>query len=159
MCRAISILKSRIQQELIEEYGLDSRLQRRGEEAEKEIVFDFADRENEPQLPVIHDGRMVIYCWGNRGGRVPKMPSTGWCRRESLEAGKWRWLSPERVVIPATFGLEKGVWFPIREGIEGIVVRDQADAPYVYMLTQEASHYFKTMTKHSRAPVLVDEEI
>ena len=62
------------------------------------------------QLPVVHDGQLVIYEWGNRGNKESKLPRTGWCRNESLEAGKWRWLSPEPVEIPADFGLEKGVW-------------------------------------------------
>ena len=121
MCRAISILKNRINLELFEEYDLQSRIRQRADEADEEIVFDFADRDHNPQLPVIHAGRMIICEWGNRGGRVAKLPKTGWCREESLKAGKWRWLSPEQVVIPAQLGLEKGVWFSITEGIEGIV--------------------------------------
>ena len=159
MCRAISILKSRINLELIEEYNLHHRLRQRTEDAAEEIVFDFADRVHEPQLPVIHDGQMRVYEWGNRSGRLPKLPKTGWCRQESLVAGKWRWLAPEKVVIPAQFGMEKGIWFSITEGIEGIVVLDPADIPHVYMLTQDASTYFQNMTKHDRMPVLVGEQI
>jgi hypothetical protein len=159
MCRAISILKARINLELIEEYNLLSRVHQRNDEAGEEIVFDFADRKNAPQLPVIHNGQMLIYEWGNRGGSVPKLPKTGWCRQESFKAGKWRWLSPEQVVIPAQFGLERGVWFSITEGIEGVVVRDQAEQPHVYMLTQESSTYFQNMTKHDRMPLLVGEQI
>lgn len=88
------------------------------------------------ELPVIHDGQLVIYEWGNRGNKQCKLPSTGWCRTESLEAGKWRWLSPEKVIIPANFGLEKSVWFQINEGMKGVVVRDEQERPHVYMLTQ-----------------------
>ena len=108
---------------------------------------------------MLHDGQFVVYPWGNRGDKLEKIPQTGWCRKESLEAGKWKWLAPERVVIPASFGLEKGVWFPIREGVEGVVVRDQSEQPHVYMLTRAASHYYQTMTKHDRMPDLVDQEI
>jgi len=158
MCRAISILKNRINLELLEEYGLQSRARQRSDNADEEIVFDFADRDHVPQLPVIHNGRMLVYDWGDRGGRR-KLPKTGWCREESLIAGKWRWLSPEQVVIPAQYGLEKGVWFAITEGIQGIVVRDQADTPHVYMLTRAASTYFQNMTKHNRMPLLVGEQI
>jgi hypothetical protein len=159
MCRAISILKSRISQELFEQYNLHCRLHKRADIAEEEIHFDFADRANDPQLPVIHNGQMLLYEWGNRGGRVPKLPKTGWCRKESLEAGKWRWLSPEKVVIPAQFGLERGIWFSITEGIQGVSVRDQAGVPHVYMLTTDASTYYKNMTRHDRMPVLVGEQI
>jgi hypothetical protein len=160
MCRAISILKNRIRQELFEQYELSKLLHRRNDTSDEELWFDFADRSMKTVLlPVIHDGQLVIYEWGNRGSTIPKLPSTGWCQSESLEAGKWRWLNPERVVIPADFGLEKGVWFPIREGIEGIVVYDQANQPHVYMPTEPATHYYQVMTKHDRSPALVDETI
>ena len=159
MCRAISILKSRINLELLQEYNLHTRIRQRSDGAGEEIIFDFADRQHDPQLPVVHDGQMLIYEWGNRGGKIPKLPKTGWCRDESLKEGKWRWLSPEPVIIPAQFGLEKGIWFVITEGIKGIVVRDQAERPHVYMLTQDASTYFQNMTKHDRMPVLVGEQI
>jgi hypothetical protein len=159
MCRALAILKNRINLELIEEYNLRSHVRQRSDAAEEEIVFDFADRSHEPRLPVLHDGQMLIYDWGNRGGRVPKLPKTGWCRQESLQAGTWRWLEPEPVVIPAQFGLEKGVWFSITDGVKGVVVLDQQKHPHVYMLTQEASTYYRNMTKHDRMPVLVGEQI
>jgi hypothetical protein len=159
MCRAISILKQRISHELILRYQLAEHVRQRTATADEELVFDFADREHEPQLPVIADGQMVIHAWGNRGNRQSKLPRTGWCRMESLKAGKWRWLHPQQAVIPASFGLEKGVWFPIREGVEGIVVHDENREPRVYMLTQSASHYYQTMTKHERMPVLVGEQI
>lgn len=159
MCRAISILKNRINLELLEEYNLQRRVRQRGDETVEEVVFDFADRENDPQLPVLHDGQLRVYEWGNRGGRIPKLPKTGWCREESLKAGKWRWLSPQEVVIPAQFGLEKGIWFSITEGIQGIVVNDQTERPHVYMLTREASTYYQNMTKHDRMPVLIGEQI
>jgi len=148
MCRAISILKARINLELLEEYNLQSRIRQRGDSGVEEVVFDFADRNQNPQLPVIHDGRMRVYEWGNRGGGVAKLPKTGWCREESLNAGKWRWLSPEQVVR-----------FSITEGIKGIVVQDQSDQPHVYMLTQGASTYYQNMTKHQRMPVLIGEQI
>lgn len=153
------MLKSRISLELFEEYNLQGRTRQRADDAAEEVVFDFADRDHEPQLPVIHDGRMCVYEWGNRSGRIEKLPKTGWCREESLLEGKWRWMSPEPVVIPAQLGLEKGVWFAITEGVKGIVVEDKAGRPHVYMLTREASVYYKNMTRHDRMPVLVGEQI
>jgi hypothetical protein len=115
--------------------------------------------ENSGLLPVLHAGQLRIYEWGNRGNKDSKLPRTGWCRNESLQAGKWRWLQPELVEIPANFGLEKGVWFHITEGLQGVVVNDEQHRPHVYMLTQEASHYYATMTKHDRMPLLVGQEI
>lgn len=158
MCRAISLMKNRINLELLEEYNLQRRMRQRAEGAEEELVFDFADRDNEPALPVIQAGQMRILEWGNRR-RIGKLPPSGWCRLESLEAGKWRWLSPERVIIPAQFGLEKGVWFAITEGVKGVVVHDADDKPHVYMLTMPASTYYTNITRHDRMPVLIGEQI
>ena len=158
MCRGISILKSRIRQELFEQYELARLVHRRNESTDEELWFDFADRATQVLLPIIHDGQLVVREWGNRGGKV-KLPKTGWCRKESLEAGKWRWLNPEPVEIPASFGLEKGIWFQITEGIKGVLVRDETGREHVYMMTEAASHYYEVMTRHNRMPVLIGERI
>jgi hypothetical protein len=158
MCKGISILRARVRQELFEEYELANRIRTRGDATQEELHFMYTD----PivQLPVIHDGQMLICEWGNRGGlKVSKLPATGWCRLESIEAGKWRWLKPEKVIIPADFGLEKSVWFQINEGMEGVLVHDEQKRPRVYMLTQQASHYYEVMTRHERMPILVNQEI
>ena len=157
MCKGISILKNRLRQELFEMYELQQRIATRGEVAQPELHFMYTDPV--VQLPVIHHGEIEIYEWGNRGNKESKLPRTGWCRQESLEAGKWRWLRPEPLEIPADFGLEKGVWFQIQRGLRGILVHDEQDRPHVYMLTQPASHYYQTMTKHERMPLLIDQEI
>lgn len=159
MCRGISILKSRLSRELYEQYELERLVHRRNEAADEELWFDFADRTvSRVLLPVIHDGRLGIYEWGNRGGKS-KLPKTGWAKKESIEAGKWRWLKPESVEIPCSFGLEKGIWFQINEGIGGMLVRDESDQPHVYMLTEPASHYYEVMTRHDRMPVLIGQRI
>lgn len=157
MCKGISILKAKLKQELFDEYNLASRVTARSEAAEPELHFLFPDPIVE--LPVEWDGQTHILEWGNRGNKESRLPRSGWCRQESLEAGKWRWLMPEPIVIPADFGLEKGVWFAIDEGIRGIVVRDERERPHVYMLTTEASVYYKNMTRHERMPVLVGQVI
>jgi len=157
MCKGISILKSRLKQELFEQYELANRITSRSEQAQEELHFMYTDPVVE--LPVVYDGQTVIYEWGNRGNKESKLPRTGWCRQESLEAGKWRWLKPEPVTILADYGLEKGVWFTIEQGVRGILVRDEQETPHVYMLTKPASHYYGTMTRHDRMPVLIDQEI
>jgi hypothetical protein len=156
MCRGISILRARIRQELFEEYELSRLLHRRGEQ--DELWFDFAERVPTVVLPIIHGGQLVIREWGNRAGKG-RLPKTGWCQQESLTAGKWRWLSPERIEIPANFGLEKGIWFGVNEGMKGILVRDEAQREHVYMLTEAASHYYEVMTRHNRMPVLIGQAI
>jgi hypothetical protein len=158
MCRGISILKSRIRQELFEEYELARLVHRRNDTTEEELWFDFADRTKTVLLPIIHDGQLVIREWGNRNGKG-KLPKTGWCQQESLAAGKWRWLSPELVEIPANFGLEKGIWFEVTEGMKGVLVRDESRHEHVYMLTEAASHYYEVMTRHNRMPVLIGQVI
>ncbi len=156
MCRGISILKNRIRQELFEEYELSRFLHRRGDC--EELWFDFAERVQTVLLPIIHDGQLVIREWGNRSGKG-KLPKTGWCQQESLAAGKWRWLNPEAVEISANFGLEKGIWFQVTEGMKGILVRDESRQEHVYMLTEAASHYYEVMTRHNRMPVLIGQTI
>ncbi|MCA9241579.1 MAG: hypothetical protein KDA37_15320 [Planctomycetales bacterium] len=157
MCKGISILKARLKQELFEHYELASRVVMRDGGDQEELHFMFPDPV--VQLPVEWDGQTTILEWGNRGNKESRLPRTGWCREESLKAGKWRWLRPEPVVIPADFGLEKGVWFLINEGIQGVVVRDEQQRPHVYMLTTQASTYYQNMTRHDRMPVLVDQVI
>jgi hypothetical protein len=155
MCKGVSVTRARIRQELFERYELERRIVNRGEQ--QELHFMYTDPVVE--LPVIRDSQLEILKWGNRGNKESKLPRTGWCRIESLEAGKWRWLHPEPVEIPADFGLEKQVWFQIVEGVRGIVVNDEQGKPHVYMLTKPASHYYGTMTRHDRMPVLIDQDI
>lgn len=158
MCRAISILKSRINLELIEEYKLGSLSRQRADNAEIEIVFDYAGRVQTPYLPVVHDGQQKIYEWGNRSKKAEGVYETGWCRLESLEAGKWSWQKPEEIIIPAQFGCEKGIWFAVAEGMKGVAVQDMQKHWHAYMMTQPASVYYSNMTKHDRMPVLVGEQ-
>lgn len=157
MCKGISILKARLKQELFDQYELAHRITLRTETSQPELHFMYTDPV--VQLPVLVGGEVVIYEWGNRGNKESKLPRTGWCRIESLQAGKWRWLEPEPVDIPADFGLEKGVWFQINEGLRGVLVHDEIERPHVYMLTQPASHYYRTMTRHERMPLLIDQQI
>lgn len=61
--------------------------------------------------------------------------------------------------ISALFGLEQGVWFHIKEGMEAILVNDEKGKPHVYMLSQPASHYYQVMTRHERMPVFLGEQM
>jgi len=154
MCYGIALPVSELPEELVER-RLDRVVLREPGDA-RELRFLF--RDPRPELPLWHGNRLTIYPWGNRDGEV-RLPRTGWCRRESLEAGLWRHWRPEPVEIPAAFGLERGVWFLIEEGLRGIVVRDERGGPHVYMLTQPASHYYQIMTRHPRMPVFLNRQI
>ena len=115
----------------------------------------------EPVLPVITQGEEdepplhELLLWGNRDKDTP-LPQTGWARLNSVTEGKWAYLKPERVIIPVTFGVEKGRWFKIDNGIEGVTVQRDG-ARRVYMLTDDADEEYIAETRHERMPVLVKQ--
>jgi hypothetical protein len=49
--------------------------------------------------------------------------------------------------------------FRAREGIKGLLVRDEKGIEAAYMLIEPASGYFRTMTRSDRMPVLVGDRI
>ncbi|WP_437191323.1 hypothetical protein [Planctomicrobium sp. SH527] len=109
-----------------------------------------------PMLPVWHEGQLILARWGNQN-RSRRLPVGGWCWKEEVE--QWGWLRPVQVFIPANLGREKGVWFQIKEGIEGILVYGPDRLPTVYMLIEKSTHYFNVMTRSERMPALVGERI
>jgi len=66
---------------------------------------------------------------------------------------------PEPVVIPATNAFAGGVWFRVRRGMRGLLVRTRAGEPVVYMVCEEATRYYRVMTRAEWAPCLIDEVI
>ena len=101
---------------------------------------------------------------GDRFSRIRKgesrvLPLTGWTWKESLERGQWAGFGAEVVDIPASMGLEKGIWFRIRQGISGVLVRSESGTEVVYMLCEPSSHYYNVMTRSDRMPVLIAERI
>ena len=155
MCFGIALPIDALPEELVKRYP--HRVATREPEATGELRFTFRDPVAE--LPVWHGNQLEVLAWGNRDDRTSRLPRTGWCRQESLEEGRWSWLQPEMVEIPAALGLEKGVWFLITEGIRGVLVHDEHGRPHVYMLTQPASHYYQIMTRHNRMPVLLGQQM
>jgi hypothetical protein len=152
----LALAASELPVELLEQHGLSSRLHDRGGEAEIRFLL----RSRERVLPVWLDGRLQILRWGNRRGQSQTLPYTAWTWRSTLEAGGWAERAPVAVVIPASLGLDGGVWFHIREGIRGVVVRDERGLAVVYVLCEPASHYYEVMVRGSTwMPVLVGELI
>ena len=88
-----------------------------------------------------------------------RLPCTGWTWRTTVEAGGWNGFGAEPIDIPATMGLENGVWYQVRQGIRGLLVRDEQGTPRVYMICEPASHYYQVMTRSDRMPVLIEERI
>jgi hypothetical protein len=76
-----------------------------------------------------------------------------------VEAGWWRSWGAEAVEVPATVGLDNGVWFAIREGVRGVLVHDEAGRPVVYTLVEPSSHYYQVMTRSIWMPMLIGERI
>ena len=110
-----------------------------------------------PVLPAIVDGDLRLFDWGNRDDAL-KLPKTGWVRIESLDAGKWNYLRPNAVVIPAFQGVEKKVWFGIDHGIQGFLVQ-RGDQQRVYMLTLPPTPEYRALTGHDRMPALIDQAV
>ena len=154
MCAAVAVLWSEIPLELIECHGLVRRAyERRGE---REIRFYY--RDPEPLLPVVHRGQVVLAKWGSRDRRS-SLPSTGWTWRQSVLDGKWGRWNAEACLIPATFGWENGVWFAVRQGMEGVVVKDEAGQLVAYVVCEPPTHYFSVMCRTERMPRLVGQVI
>lgn len=156
MCDGVAILRSEFSDDLLRRYRLDYRIHTRARRAEQEIRFLARDRW--PVLPVWHDGQLAIYPWGNRD-RTARLPRSGWCLEEELNAGTWEWLKPIPIEIPATYALTQGVWYPVTQGIQGVLVGDGRGRPHVYMRIKAATHYFRIMTRSERMPLLIAQQI
>jgi hypothetical protein len=155
MCVGIALPWSELPTELIQRHGLERQVHERG--GEREIQFLY--RHRRPRLPIWRDGRLQIVRWGNGQGLSRYLPPTGWTWQSTIDEGYWQHLDAVVVDIPASLGLERGVWFRIRQGIRGLLVPDEHGAAVAYMICEPASHYYQVMTRSSRMPVLIEERI
>jgi hypothetical protein len=155
MFAGVALALSELPEELVGRHGLRWRLHHRGGEPEVQFLL----REAERVLPVWLDGQLQVLRWGNRRGQSRALPCTAWTWLATLEAGGWGDREPVPAVVPATLGLDRGVWFRLREGVRGVVVRDERGRPAVYTLVEPASHYHQVMTRSAWMPVLVGELI
>ncbi len=156
MFAGIALALSELPMELIGRHGLERRIHDRG--GEREVQFLFADAQR--LLPVWRNGQLQVLRWGNHRGESRHLPCTAWTQLGTIESGGWGERAVEPVVIPATMGLDKGVWYRIRQGIRGLVVHDERNCPHVYVICELSSHYYQVMTRGSLwMPVLIDERI
>ena len=109
-----------------------------------------------PVLPARVGDELKLFDWGNRDEKL-KLPKTGWVRVESLDAGKWNYLRPREIIIPAFQGVEKKVWFTIEHGIRGFLVRRDG-VERVYMLTLPPTPEYRHLTGHDRMPALIAQD-
>jgi hypothetical protein len=63
------------------------------------------------------------------------------------------------VVIPASYGLMNGVWYKVKQGMRGLLVRDRTGEAVVFMLCEPATRYYQVMTRANWMPLLVGEVI
>jgi hypothetical protein len=155
MLSGVAVAYSNLPVEVIERHGLAARVYERGGEAEVRFLLTDRDR----SLPVCIDGGLRIVRWGNRRGQSRGLPCTAWTCLETLEKGGWGDREVVPVVIAAALGLDRGVWFRVREGVRGVVVLDEKGASVVYVLCAPATHYYQVMTRSEWMPVLVGESI
>jgi hypothetical protein len=155
MCDGVSLSWREFPDELIEKHGLQRRVVRRSENADREIHF--INRDRQPVLPVWAGGQLWVWTWGP--GAQSRLPRNGCCHQESLDAGRWSRLEPEPVEIPTSYALQNSLWYHVVGGIRGILVYDPQGMPHVYVLTQPSSHYYKVMTRSDRMPVFLGEGI
>jgi hypothetical protein len=102
---------------------------------------------------------LQVVRWGNRDRAERKLPPTGWTWRESVEEGKWAALEPEPVDVPAAYALMNGVWYRVKQGVRGLLVRTRAGEPVVYLTCEPSTRYYRVMTRADWMPVLIDEVI
>ena len=138
MFGGVAVALSDLPEELIERHGLRGRVHDRGGEPE----VRFLSRERVRVLPVWLDGQLQLVRWGNRRGESRRLPCTAWTWLATVEAGGWAALEPVEVEIPAAMGLDRGVWYRIRQGVRGLLVPDECGLPRVYVVCEPASRYY-----------------
>lgn len=155
MCFGIALAGCEIPTELSGHSGLPRRAFMRG--GRHEFRFLYSDRR--PCLPVLREGRLLLARWGNTRGQSRFLPRTGWTWLESVEQGCWRDSGAVAVDIPATFGVERGRWFRVVQGIRGLLVPDERGFAVVYMICVPPTRYYTVMTRSDRMPVLINQTI
>ena len=131
------------------------RIYERGGEPEVRFMYD----DRQPVLPVWKDGGLDLVWWGNARGRSRCLPRTGWTWKSTVEQGGWGGSTPGLVRIRAALGLEKGIWYRVRQGMHGLLVADEQGRDTVYMICEPSSHYYQVMTRSNRMPALLEEQI
>lgn len=155
MCTGVALDAGEFADEFMGRHGLRRRVHRRGGAAEVRFLF----RDRERLLPAWRGGELILARWGSRRDEDRRLPATGWTWRASVAEGKWAAMRPEEVIIPCQYAWEGGVWYQVRQGPLGVLVRDAGGSDAVYIQVRPATHYYKVMTRGERMPVFVGEVI
>lgn len=153
VCTAVALPASELPDAVLA--GLEDRIHTRG--SEREVRFDW--RCQPALLPVWWEGKLQVLRWGNRDRAERRLPPTGWTWQESVAQGKWVGVEPVPVEVPATYALMNGVWYRVRRGLRGLLVRTPGEVPVVYLLCEPATRYYRVMTRAEWMPVLIGEVI
>src|SRR5437870_14958 len=107
MFSGVALALSELPLELMQQHALARRLHDRGGELEVQFLY----RDGERVLPAWIDGQLIITPWGKRRGESRLLPCTGWTWQSTVASGYWNELGATAAIIPATMGLDKGVWY------------------------------------------------
>jgi hypothetical protein len=61
--------------------------------------------------------------------------------------------------IAAHYGLDRGIWYLITEGIHGVLATALDGERHGYMVIEPPTRYYKVMTRSERMPWLINEVI
>jgi hypothetical protein len=155
MLSGVSLALSEVPLEIIAQNNLAKRIRERGGEREVEFLFRDAPR----LLPVWCEGRLHVVTWGNRRGESRILPYTCWTHLATVESSGWAAFQTKAVIIPASLGLDKKVWFRIHQGVRGLLAKDERGVPRVYVVCEPSTRYYQVMTRSRWMPALVGELI
>ena len=155
MCTAVALARSEVPLNLLPD--LADRVYDRGHGSEPEVRFHW--RAQPALLPVWWGGRLRVVRWGCRDRSERALPPTGWTWRATVEAGRWVHMRPEPVDVPASYAYANGVWFKVRQGVRGLLVRTRAGEPCVFVICEPSTRYYRVMTRAEWMPVLIGEVI
>lgn len=153
----VAVLLSDIPKKLFGEHDIERRVHDRGGNV-LEVRFLWEDPD--PLLPVWDGGVFRLVRWGYRGGRGP-LPPYGFTWRDTVEKGGWAGIGcpTEPCKIAANYGVDRGIWYLIREGIHGVLVTAPDGARHCYMMIEPPTRYYRVMTRSERMPSLINEVI
>ncbi len=157
MCQAVTISVRDLPSRYLSHDAIKARLTGRG--GEEEVQFFYHRKPFPALLPIVLDEQFRIVRWGNRQRTSKVLPTTGWISKEDLDQGLWQNLPSQEVVIVGNAALDRGVWFPLLQGIRGLYVEDEKKVPTVFMLMDKPTDYYQIMTKSRSMPMIIGEVI
>lgn len=122
-----------------------------------DVIVSFFDKEAYLPIKILSENRFVL--WGNKNNPRLRVPLGAFLAFENIKSGQISQLKPKIVDVIANAAQENGIWFQIKVGIKAILIKDIYGKEHAYILTMPATHYFKTMTRSEKMPVLIKQVI